>query len=336
LAANFFNSFGPFDGIKRDLWEGGFRVPTIAWWPGHIPAGRIAFEPSQSQDWMATFAELAGVPSPARCDGVSLVPSLTRHGQQRPSTIYSEYFNDGKTPDYPQFAPERRGRTRDEMQTIRIGDYEGVRYEITSQSNNFEIYNMRTDFAERTNLASNPDFSKLQQQMKDTVLRLRRPDHGAKRPYDKELVPAEEPFKRNAGVTWSVYERSFPWLPELTDFKATSTGTTNAPTISVRSRDNDVGILFTGYINVPEDGDYTFYLTADTSALLRIHEATVIDEDFDYPGMKETSGAIRLKAGAHPFRLYYARRDKGAPHLEFAWSGPGFNKEPLRDTAFFH
>ncbi len=39
-AANFFDSYGPFDGIKRDCWEGGVRVPTIVRWPGHVPAGR--------------------------------------------------------------------------------------------------------------------------------------------------------------------------------------------------------------------------------------------------------------------------------------------------------
>ena len=65
LRADFFDSFGPFDGIKRDCWEGGVRVPTLARWPGHIPAGRVVSNPSISYDWLRTFAEAAGVPAPA-------------------------------------------------------------------------------------------------------------------------------------------------------------------------------------------------------------------------------------------------------------------------------
>jgi len=45
---DFFNSFGPFDGIKRDCWEGGLRVPTIAFWPQHIPAKTVVTTPSIS------------------------------------------------------------------------------------------------------------------------------------------------------------------------------------------------------------------------------------------------------------------------------------------------
>ena len=61
-SGNFFNTFGPFDGVKRDGWEGGIREPALARWPGRIPAGGISFTPSQFQDWMATFTELAGLP----------------------------------------------------------------------------------------------------------------------------------------------------------------------------------------------------------------------------------------------------------------------------------
>jgi arylsulfatase A-like enzyme len=61
FAPTFFRGFGPFDGIKRDTWEGGMREPTIARWPGVIPAGRKAGEPSGQWDWMNTFASAAGL-----------------------------------------------------------------------------------------------------------------------------------------------------------------------------------------------------------------------------------------------------------------------------------
>lgn len=121
LAADFFDSFGPFDGVKRDLLEGGLRVPTIAWWPNKIPAGQVSAQPAQSHDWMPTFAEAAGVSAPARSDGVSLMPTLVGRGKQKPTTVYSEYFNASKTPDYAEFSEAHRGRKRGQMQSLRIG-----------------------------------------------------------------------------------------------------------------------------------------------------------------------------------------------------------------------
>jgi arylsulfatase A-like enzyme len=57
---NFFHSFGPFDGIKRDCWEGGIREGAIVRWPGKIPAGQVSETPSQFQDWMPTLARPRG------------------------------------------------------------------------------------------------------------------------------------------------------------------------------------------------------------------------------------------------------------------------------------
>jgi arylsulfatase A-like enzyme len=109
-APTFFNSFGPFDGIKRDVWEGGVRVPTIAAWPGHIPPKRIISTPSGVHDWLPTFADAAGVPAPANTDGVSLLPSLTGVGKQRNSTIYIEYAKNQSTPNFPEFSQQHRSR----------------------------------------------------------------------------------------------------------------------------------------------------------------------------------------------------------------------------------
>jgi hypothetical protein len=125
-------------------------------------------------------------------------------------------------------------------------------------------------------------------------------------------------------------------VPELTELKSSSHGIEKLPTLSIRPRENDFGVLFTGYISVPADGDYTIYLTADTGALLRIHEATVIDADFGYVGGTEKSGTIKLKKGLHPFRLYYARAAAGKPLLKLYWNGPGIKKQAIPETMFSH
>ncbi len=334
--ANFFDTFGPMDGVKRDTWEGGIRMPTFVRWPGTIAANTITESPSQFQDWMPTFSELAGFVGTARSDGVSLVPTLLGTGAQRASTIYVEYDDEGSsTPAYSEFEPAHRGRDRNVMQVIRLNGFQGVRYNIASQTNDFEIYDVAHDLKQATNLATQSSFATLQQQMKDRVLQLRRPDSSAPRPFDSALVPATVATQITSGIQWSTYTEAFPWVPELTTLSAVTSGTTNRPTVAVRPRDNDVGLLFTGYLNIPTDGAYTFYMAADTGAFLRIHDAILIDEDYGYTGGSELSSTIPLKAGLHPFRLYYARRSVGVPTLTLAWSGPSINKQTIPDSAFF-
>lgn len=331
---DFFNGFGPYDGIKRDTWEGGIRVPTLVRWPGHIPSAGINQTPSQFHDWLATFADLAGVPAPARADGVSLLPTLTGEGTQRPSLTYVEYYQGGTTPSYSDFHPTHRGRRRNQMQVIFHEGYKGVRYDVRSQAQNFEIYDVNADPQEITNLAANPSFAALQQEMKDRVLRVRRPSSSASRPYDNVPVPAVTVAPVTTGVEWKAYERAFPWVPELTTETDVAAGMTNRPTVEVRTRDDDIGLLFAGFLRIPATGDYTFHLRADTGALLRIHEATVVDADYGYVGGSEVSGTIKLEAGLHPYRLYYARGTNGTPSLDLQWSEPSMPKAPIPDRAF--
>ena len=333
LRADFFESFGPFDGIKRDCWEGGERVPTLARWPGHIPSGKVVTRPSISYDWLRTLAAAAGLPAPARADGVSLLPEMTGQGIQADrGYVYVEYYEHGRTPDYAVFAPSHRNRKRAQMQIVRIGSFAGVRYDVQSQADPFEVYNVDSDPKETHNLAA--QMPALEEKMKTLALQVRRPNSSAPRPYDQELVPAVPGVAVVPGIEWKAYEGSYPWVPDLEILPSAARGTAEHPDLGKRTRDNDIGMLFSGYLDVPQDGDYTFYLHADTGALLRIHDATVIDADFGYIGGEEASGSIRLQAGLHPFRLYYARRTKGKPSLDLAWSGPQLPKVALPAGAF--
>ncbi|MEP6667971.1 MAG: sulfatase-like hydrolase/transferase [Chthoniobacter sp.] len=333
----FFRSFGPFDGIKRDCWEGGVHVGALARWPGFIPAGSLSREPSAHYDWLATFAELAGVPIPARADGVSLVPTLRGQEQKRTAPIYVEYFVKGKTPGYPEFLPGHRSRQRNQMQAIRVGDFMGVRYDIRTAADPFEIYNVVTDPQEATNLAdSSSEYAALQRQLHDIVPSIRRPNASAARPYDSELQPAVKPASTTPGVEWRAFAQASPWVPRVDGMTPTAQGTSPRPDLDVSPRANDVALLFTGYIEVPEDGEYRFHVTADTGALLRIHDATVIDADFGYPPGAEVTGAVRLQAGRHPFRFYYARRQAGVPGLTWQWSRNDGPKQDVPATAFSH
>lgn len=325
-----FRSYGPFDGIKRDCWEGGMRVPALVRWPGQVPAGAVSTIPGQFQDWMATFAEAAGVPAPARCDGVSLLPELTGAGPRAESRVYVEYHFDGSTPNYTDFESWRRNATRRQEQALYLEGYKGVRYNIGSANDDFKIYDTLADPKESSDLAGSSDyFIGLQQRMKDRVLQIRRPDAGAARPYDSENIPPAAPAATVPGLGFRAFEGSFPWAPEFGVLTPAAEGTCSGPDPSVRTRDEEIGLEFTGFLDVPAAGSYTFYLTADGPAFLRLHDAAVIDADKANAPGTEATASIRLAAGKHPLRLSYARHSGGAPALSLQWSGPGLPKQEI-------
>jgi hypothetical protein len=291
---------------------------------------------SSFPDWMPTFAAAAGIVAPARTDGTSLMPTLTGKGVQTPPRVYVEYFHNANTPKFEQFEPAHRNRVRRQMQALRIGDYIGVRYNITAQGDPFEIYNAVTDPKESHDLGRLPDYAALQQQFKDTVLQVRRPSGDAKRPYDGELVPSVTIADRKPGLSWNSFAGSFPWVPQFDAMEPTVRGVSAQPDLSGQAADKAGGCLYTGLIEAPADGRYTFSIVADSGALLRIHEATVIDADFGYKAGEEANGSILLKAGLHPIRLYYAHRSSTPAQLRLEWSGPGIAKQIVPATAFSH
>ena len=331
---DFFNAFGPFDGIKRDLLEGGIRVSAVAYWPGHFTAGKVIKTPSSSYDWLPTFAQLAGVPAPAVADGVSLVPTLTGKGKQPESFVYVEYFEGGKTPGYNEFIPEHRGRKRNQMQMIIQDNFVGLRYDIKSQSDDFKIFDVENDPQQAHNLAGKSGMEKIQQHMKDKVIQSRRPNASAKRPYDNELIPSLSGIQTKAGIEWTSYAGNFNWVPKLSTLTPSANGTCKSPDIDLLRKSGNKAIYFNGYLQIPADGEYTFFLTVDGKAFLRIHDAAVIDEDFDYKSGTEQKATINLKAGLHPFHLYYTATSGEKPLLTFNWSAAGNEKQIIPDSAF--
>ncbi|HXK59904.1 MAG TPA: arylsulfatase, partial [Acidobacteriota bacterium] len=106
---NFFSSSGPLRGIKRDLYEGGIRVPALAWWPGTIRGGQVSDQVWAFWDVLPTLAELAGVQAPSGLDGRSIVPALLGKELPQHEFLYWE-FHEGR------FA-----------QAVRFGDWKAVR-----------------------------------------------------------------------------------------------------------------------------------------------------------------------------------------------------------------
>jgi arylsulfatase A-like enzyme len=331
--ADFFNSFGPFDGIKRDVLEGGEREPTIVWWPGKIKPNTVVKTPNISYDWMPTFAEVAGFNAPVRSDGVSLIPSLTGRGKQTPSNIYVEYVHPSRTSEYREFEPDHRGIKRGQMQMLRVGDMVGVRYAVKSATDDFKIYNILKDPKQANDLAKSE--TSLQTLMKHRILQMRKPDEEAKRPYDDAFVPAVDIKKSKKGLIKKAFAVDEHWIPQTAQLKPIAKTKVTAPNATI---DKGNLVEFEGYINVPTDGEYTFYLTTANKAFLRIHDVSVIDEDYNYTAGEEKTAVMKLKAGLHPIKLHHFKLSgsTGTTALDLKWSTSGKAKETIPATAFLN
>ncbi|MBD3320465.1 MAG: hypothetical protein GF350_05140 [Chitinivibrionales bacterium] len=96
------------------------------------------------------------------------------------------------------------------------------------------------------------------------------------------------------------------------------------------------GYRFWGYIDIQQEGDYTFYMTADDAAKLFIDGRIIIDKDGPLAGTpSEGSGTINLSEGMHPLVITYHQSIDDAV-LDVQWSGPGINKQPIPSSALFH
>ncbi|MGJ8652429.1 MAG: sulfatase-like hydrolase/transferase [Opitutaceae bacterium] len=329
-APNFFNSFGPFDGIKRDLWEGGIRVGALARWPGAIPAGTISEHPSAFWDWMPTFTEMAGHPAPARSDGVSLLPTLTGKGEQNGNALYFEYQKDNKTPNYSEFLKSHRNRKRNNMQAIRIGDFVGVRYDIQTPSDPFEIYNVVRDPQQSQDLAM--ERTDLQKEMQAGTLHMRRANTTAKRIYDTTPMPAVFVQHLQSGLTWQRFEIDTPWVANTDGLTPYESGATPSLTPATIQDSKSSQLLIKGYLDVPETGEYTFTLQSGCKAVIRIHEAILFDADKAYSPGANRSTTIYLEKGLHPIRCYQKLTDSNMWTL--TWAGPNMAERSIPTSAF--
>ena len=162
--ADFFNSAGPLRGKKGSLYEGGFRVPTIARWKGKIPAGTPRDRVSGFEDWLPTLLDVAGAKdsTPKEIDGLSLLPTLRGESQSERPFLYREF------PDYSG------------QQSVRVGDWKAIRQNLKPKGKppatdatkiivKTELYNLKDDLAESKDVAAeHPDvLAKLEKLMRE-------------------------------------------------------------------------------------------------------------------------------------------------------------------------
>ncbi len=133
----FFNSSGGLRGNKRDLYEGGIRVPLIVQWPKHIKEGATTDHVSAMWDMMPTLSDIVGQKTKIEGDGVSFYPTLIGKKQKEHKYLYWEFHEYG-------------GRV-----AVRYGDWKGVKYNYgKSPDAPMELYNLKDDVQEKNNVAA--------------------------------------------------------------------------------------------------------------------------------------------------------------------------------------
>ncbi|NOR75468.1 MAG: sulfatase-like hydrolase/transferase [Draconibacterium sp.] len=142
---DYFDSNSIYKGYKRDLYEGGIRVPMVVRWPGKIEAASKSNHISAFWDILPTITDLIGAPTPENIDGISFLPSLLGDKEQKQHDyLYWEFH-------------ERSGR-----RALRKGDWKLVQYNVLKPENTTtELYNLANDVGEEKDVASNnPDIVK--------------------------------------------------------------------------------------------------------------------------------------------------------------------------------
>lgn len=153
---DYFDSNGKLRGYKRDLYEGGIRVPMIARWAGHIKPGSESDHISAFWDVMPTIADL--LDREVNTDGISFLPELLGDTaqQRKHDALYWEFHEQG-------------GR-----RALRVGDWKLVQYNAWSETPGaFELYNLREDVGETKNVAE--DFPEKTEELMKLIANQRTP-----------------------------------------------------------------------------------------------------------------------------------------------------------------
>ncbi|WP_428303924.1 arylsulfatase [Lacipirellula sp.] len=134
--AKFFNANGPLRGYKGHVTEAGIRIPLIARWPGHVPAGKTTATPVYFADVMPTFASLAGGNAPQQTDGKDFSPTLA--GKNQPEMADRFFYWEFDKLDLQQ-------------QGSRWNNWKAIR---DPKSGSIELFDLAADIGETKNLAA--------------------------------------------------------------------------------------------------------------------------------------------------------------------------------------
>ena len=142
-------------------------------------------------------------------------------------------------------------------------------------------------------------------------------------------VPAGQP---EAGLRYVTVEGDFQKLPDFSTLTPAKSGSVTTLDLAPRTRELQFAFEFTGYVDVPATGVYTFSLRSDDGSRLWLDDSLVVDND-GLHSSRELSAAVALEKGLHPIRVGMFEQSGGF-ELGLMWSGPGLAKQAVPASAF--
>ncbi len=146
-------------------------------------------------------------------------------------------------------------------------------------------------------------------------------------------APAVMVEQVDKGLKYSYFHGTWNVLPDFSTLRPLKSGNVNGLDLSIKERNEDYGIIFTGFINVPADDIYTFYLESDDGSRL-IMDGNVLIENNGLHAMEEKSGEIALAGGLHPVSVYFFQHG-GGDGLNVSWHTQTSPKSPVTAESLF-
>ncbi|HEX8428735.1 PA14 domain-containing protein [Hymenobacter sp.] len=147
------------------------------------------------------------------------------------------------------------------------------------------------------------------------------------------LRDADNPANAVSGLSYAYYHGSWSQVPTFSSLSPVKTGDVATFSLAPRTRNDDFAFSYTGYVDVPTDGTYTFYTTSDDGSVLSIGGTVIVNND-GLHGEQEGSGTIGLKAGKHAITVGFFER-AGQEVFNVSYAGPGINKQVIPASALF-
>jgi alpha-L-fucosidase len=146
--------------------------------------------------------------------------------------------------------------------------------------------------------------------------------------------PPAEASGAAPGLEYECFQGEWETLPDFRTLTPSDSGISPGFRADVQQRPEDFALRFTGYLQVPEDGVYVFYLASDDGSRLWIGDFLVVDND-GLHGSQTESGRVALAKGLHPVTLAFFQRT-GSLDLELAYRGPGVPHQVIPPEVLFH
>lgn len=133
--------------------------------------------------------------------------------------------------------------------------------------------------------------------------------------------PAARSGGLSQGCRYTYHLGQFSWSADVLKSPVVSRGTMAEPSIAEAPDEDHFGYVFTGYIDIPEDGIWSFSLLSDDGAILEVDGTLVVNNDGSHSAIT-TAGRIPLLKGLHPYRLVYLEDYEGQA-LAWGWKAEG-------------